>query len=214
MTRFCSDCGQAARPEDRFCVGCGAEINSNAPSGDTSHVFRPESHPHRRAGGFVARHARVLMAVAVVAVIGVIAAVFGSSEDTTPRAEDVAPPSLVAEEDSQAALPTLTPIPTSTAPPKVVTAKSSNGKTYSCSIGAVLDRVDEAHDEVTRRERVLRSRRAAVRKLERQYPSGRAPAAVVDRYDRLFARANAQVRWTNKAVARYNKLLRDECTRQ
>jgi hypothetical protein len=75
----------------------------------------------------------------------------------------------------------------------------------------VLDRVDAAKARVTRRRRVLKARRAAVRRIEKQYPSGRASGAVVDRYNKLFAASNAQVDWTNEAVWHYNAVLRESC---
>jgi hypothetical protein len=77
-----------------------------------------------------------------------------------------------------------------------------------------MDRVNSAKERVARREKVLKARRAAVRKLEKQYPSGKAPGYVVERYDRLFARANAQVSWTNKAIRQYNGVLREACDRE
>ena len=50
-----------------------------------------------------------------------------------------------------------------------------------------------------------------MRRLAKQYPSGTAPASVVDRYDKLLALTNAQFDWTNAAVRQYNKLLHNLC---
>ena len=60
-------------------------------------------------------------------------------------------------------------------------------------------------------QRAGQGRRAALRKLQRRYPDGTAPSAVVDRYEFLRARYNAQVRLVNKAVRAHNRLLRQVC---
>jgi hypothetical protein len=215
MSRFCSHCGQRARGDDRFCIGCGQEISSGGQPTDSSAAFRSSDHPRRRAGDFVVRHARGLMALAAVAAIGLVVALFGSSSETTPGPADSAPASEVAaEKDRQQTKPknkgTASRSSKDRAADRVVTARDADGNTYRCSI-AVTGRVTEAKDRVTRREKVLKARRAAIRKLEKQYPSGEAPADVIARYEDLLARANAQVTWTNKAIAQYNRVLRDAC---
>jgi hypothetical protein len=154
------------------------------------------------------RHAGGFLGLAVVALIG-LAAILGSSNDTTPGPGDAAPAAAVAaEQQREDATETATATPTAT--PRPVSARGADGRTYMCSY-SVLDDVDAAKDRITRRQKILKARRAAVRRIERQYPSGRAPDAVVDRYDKLVARSNAQVDWTNKAVDQYNALLRKEC---
>jgi hypothetical protein len=154
------------------------------------------------------------MAVSVIALLVAIAALTDSPSDTMPGPEDAAPVAAVADEEAvqerdSSGDDTVTQPVRDNEP--TVTAKGSDGKTYLCPADA-LDRIDAANDKVTRRKKVLKARRAAVRKLEKQYPSGTAPSAVVDRYDRLVARENAQVTWVNKAVREYNGLLRSECT--
>jgi hypothetical protein len=153
-----------------------------------------------------------LAAVAALVAVGIFA---GSSGDTTPGPGDAAPASAVAaEKKRQETEPTqhsgTTTAPKDDAAEGGVTTRGADGKSYSCGYD-VLDRVDAAKDRVTRREKMLKTRRAAVRKLRKQYPSGEAPGDVVDRYDDLLARANAQVTWTNKAIAQYNRVLRDAC---
>jgi hypothetical protein len=212
--QFCSHCGHEARARDRFCIGCGAEINAAADAADAPSVFRAPEHPRRRAGGFVVRHARALMALGVVAVIVAIAALSDSSSDTTPGPEDAAPAAAVATEESRQEANSRDDGAESqpnTDSEQTVTAKGSDGKTYQCPSSG-LAQIDAAADKVTRRKKVLKARRDAVRRIERQYPSGNAPAEVIERYDTLFARANAQVTWVNKAVGEYNALLRSECT--
>jgi hypothetical protein len=156
------------------------------------------------------------MALAVIVGIAIIA-VAGSSSDTTPGPEDAAPPSAVADETEREQTPPATDsVPTTTpkkdTPRHRVTARGADGKTYRCA-SAAMDRVDSARDRVTRREKILKTRRAAVHKLVKAYPSGGAPRYVVDRYRKLLARANAQVSWTNKAIDQYNRVLRDACER-
>ena len=212
--QFCSHCGHEARAKDRFCIGCGAEINAAADAADAKSVFRAPEDPRRRAGGFVVRHARALMALSVVAVIVAIAALSDSSSDTTPGPDDAAPAAAVAAEESLQEADSRDDDAESqpvTDTDQTVTAKGSDGKTYQCPSSG-LARIDAADYKVKRHKKVLKARRAAVRRIEKQYPSGNAPAAVVDRYDKLFARANAQVKWANKAVREYNRLLRSECT--
>jgi hypothetical protein len=150
------------------------------------------------------------MALAAIAAIAALVALTGSSGDTTPGPGDSAPDSVVAAEERRqnaARADGATPAPSAET---AVRTEGPDGRTYSCSFD-VLDRVDSAKDRVTRREKVLKARRAAVRRIEAQYPNGEAPPDVVDRYNELFARANAQVTWTNKAIRRYNQVLRDAC---
>jgi hypothetical protein len=154
------------------------------------------------------RHARGFLGLAVVALIG-LAAILGSSNDTTPGPGDAAPAAAVAaEQQREDATETATATPTAT--PRSVSARGSDGRTYMCSY-SVLDGIDAAKARITRRQKILKARRAAVRRIERQYPSGRAPDAVVDRYHKLVARSNAQLDWTNKAVDEYNARLRKDC---
>jgi hypothetical protein len=189
---FCRGCGQHARADNRCCVGCGPDIDRGAESSGTGAASRPPEHAQRRAGGFLVGGPRGLVALAVIAAITAVVALTGCSSNTTPGPADTAP--------------------TPSVPPKerVVTTEGAGGRTYSCAFG-VLDRVDAAKDRVTRRRKVLKARRAAVRSLEKHYPSGTAPHYIVIRYDKLAARANAQVTWTNKAIHEYNRVLRHAC---
>jgi hypothetical protein len=144
--------------------------------------------------------ARVLMTL--LAIAGA-ATVIGCGGDTTPGPADEAPAADVASEETrQDATPTNTP--------QVVTATGADGKNYSCPLTAMGD-INAANDTVTRREKVLKGRRAAVRRIEKKYAGGGAPPAVVARYDRLLARANAQVKHTNRAIRKYNGLLDAHC---
>lgn len=214
MSTHCPHCGQQARSADRVCVSCGREVNPGVPPEGASTGFRAPDHPQRRTGNWLVAHARGVMALAAVAALIAVGAIAGSSGDTTPGPGDSAPASEVAAEKERAATEPTKQSDTSSsednAPAAAVTTTGADGKTYSCNAG-VLDRVDTAKDRVTRREKVLKSRRAEVRNLRKQYPDGKAPGDVVDRYNDLLARANAQVRWTNKAVAQYNRVLRDAC---
>jgi hypothetical protein len=153
---------------------------------------------------------RVRPCLAIAGGLLVIAALAGCSDDTTPRADDVAPRSAerteaarqLAESTADAsARPTHAPI----------TAKGAHGRTYSCPF-SVGGRLDASNAKVQRRKKVLRARRAPLRRIERRYRHGGAPAAVVDRYESLRARYNAQVVWTNKAIREHNRLLRKECS--
>jgi len=236
VNRFCSSCGQQARPDDRFCIGCGREVNADAaPASDTA--FRAPEHPRRRTGNLVVRHSRALMALAVVATIGVGAALSGSPEDTNPTAADAAPAADVLAEqrvqeaaaeqranraaDLERALeavqsarePSTKPREHKATPqpsPEPVAVRGSNGKTYMCDSSAI-GKVDAKQAVVKRREKVLKTRRRAVRALIRKYPGRSAPPSVVDRYEWLRARANAQVRFTNRAIDAYNQTLRTAC---
>jgi hypothetical protein len=211
MSRFCSHCGEQVRGDDRFCVRCGNEVNAGVEPTEPGFTFRAPDHPRRRAGGFIVRHARGLMALAAVAALVAIGALSAASSDTNPGPDDTAPASEVsAERNRQQSERTNDSAATKPSQDRVVTARGADGRTYRCGL-AVLDRVTAAKDRVTRREKVLKARRAAVRRLEAQYPAAEAPADVVDRYEELLARANAQVTWTNTAIAQYNRILRDVC---
>lgn len=153
------------------------------------------------------------MALAVIAGVVAVGVAAGSSGDTTPGPDDSAPEAAVANErDRQPTDEAPTTSHERDAPQRDVTTRGADGKTYSCAFSA-MDRVDAAKDRVTRREKVLKARRAAVRRIVKQYPSGKAPGDVVDRYEKLRARANVQVTWTNKAIDQYNRVLRDACDR-
>ncbi|MCW3049812.1 MAG: hypothetical protein JWO74_4096 [Solirubrobacterales bacterium] len=215
MSALCPHCGEHVRGGDRFCVGCGQEVAPGAQPSDAGAAFRSPDHPQRRAGDFLVRHRHGLMALAVIAGIATVVAVTGASSDTTPGPADSAPaPAVAAEADRQQTDRRTSGSTTTTAQEptakRVVTAEGADGKTYSCAFD-VLDRVDAAKGRVSRREDVLKARRAAVRRLEKQYPRGRAPGSIIDRYHKLVARANAQVTWTNKAIHQYNRVLRDAC---
>ena len=136
------------------------------------------------------------MAVAVIAGMTALVALTGCSSNTTPGPSDTAPPTSAAPRDSTK--------------PAVIMTEGAGGRTYRCAF-PVLDRVHAAKAGVTRRQKVLKARRAAVRRLEEQYPSGEAPRRIVTRYNTLTARANAQVTWTNKAIHKYNRVLRQAC---
>src|SRR5205823_8702634 len=126
---------------------------------------------------------RARMALGAVAAIGAVAATAGGSSDTTPGPTDSAPSSAVAAQANQqpdATTGTATTTPSIDAQ-TTVTATGSDGKTYSCEY-SVRDRVDAAQNRVTRRRKVLKARRAAVRRLVKQYPGRPAPESVVERY--------------------------------
>jgi hypothetical protein len=157
------------------------------------------------ARGRWARLTRSLTSLAVIAGTSTILACGG---DTTPTRADEAPAADVAKE--QAVLDG-TPTPTPAGAKKGVATKGADGKLYHCSLAA-MDRVGTAKDRVTRRDKILKGRKAAVRRLEKKYPGGKAPAAVVTQYKKLVARVNAQVRHANRAIGQYNRLLRTECS--
>jgi hypothetical protein len=213
MTRDCQNCGHAARDGDRFCVGCGQEVNAHAQPPDSTGSFQASDNRSRRSRSFVARHPRVLLIVAAIGAVSILAAVSGSSSDpSAPQADDIAPAATVTAEPNRAT-PVPSPETTATDPAqRSVTAKGANGKTYRCSF-AVLARVDTAHARVKRRRRILHAQKAALAKLDKQYPGRTAPAAVADRYNALVKRANAQVTWTNAAIHRYNQVLVEACDR-
>jgi hypothetical protein len=152
--------------------------------------------------GRLSAAARALLTAGAIAGTSMLIACGG---DTTPGPEDEAPAADVAAEEVRQ-----DPTPTPTPDNQVVSTKGADGKSYSCPLTAMAS-INSARDQVTRREKVLKARKAAVRKIEKKYPGGTAPAAVVDRYNRLFARANAQVKHTNRAIRQYNSLLRSEC---
>jgi hypothetical protein len=141
------------------------------------------------------------------AVVLALVVLTGCGEDTTPQPGDVASNAAVAREiEHQRTEPTASPHP-KRAP---VTAQGADGRSYRCPFGTAA-RIDAADAKVKRRTSVLKGRRAALRKLQRRYPDGTAPSAVVDRYEFLRARYNAQVRLVNKAVRAHNRLLRQVC---
>jgi len=207
---FCSLCGRESRGDDRFCVGCGAEINADASPGGAASQFRSPDHPQRRAGGFVVRHARGLLALGAVAVVVVLAALSTSSSDTQPSAHEVASsaatPSAEAQQDKSGSS-----TPAGANAEQETTATGADGQIYSCPRSS-LARIDAAKDRIDRREQALKARRAAIRRLEKRYPSGKAPGAVVDRYNELVAREKSELRRVNRAVDQYNGLLRRACT--
>jgi hypothetical protein len=141
------------------------------------------------------------MALSVVALIVAIVALSDVPTDNTTGPDDAAPTAAVAAEASPQH---------ADAGDQGFAANGSDGRTYECPASA-LDELDAADDKAKRRTKVLKARRAAVRGIEKQYPSGNAPAAAVERYDRLFARANAQVKWVNRAVREYDHVLRSQC---
>jgi hypothetical protein len=198
MTQMCPSCGRASEFENGVCFGCGARLDARSR--------RPDN-PRHRAGGPLRRHSRLLLAVAGVAAAIVVVAIVSSSPDeapssgavaTTPAGAGVDTETSASDSDSDADLDDL------------VTATGADGKTYRCS-SSVIDRIDAARGVVTSREAVVKQRRAALRRIERRYPDGRAPSAVVRRYGRLVKRANAQVRATNRAIDEYNGLLVSLC---
>jgi hypothetical protein len=162
--------------------------------------------------GFVVRYRRVLMiagAIAVLAGIGLLVNL--TSHDTTPGPRDVAPARDVAAEiDSERQESTARQSTPQASKPSVVEARGLGGRRYSCPVGVIAE-IAAAGDRADRREKVLDARRDALRAVERQYPDGTAPGPVVDRYDRLLALTNAQVKFANRAIRDYNNLLEGKC---
>jgi hypothetical protein len=76
---------------------------------------------------------------------------------------------------------------------------------------SVLDPVHAAKKRARGRERVFNGMESALKKIGTKYPTGTAPPASADRYNALLARTRVQLKWTNTAIDRYNKILRDEC---
>jgi hypothetical protein len=141
------------------------------------------------------------------AVVLALALLTGCADDTTPQRGDIASDSDAARELAQQRTePTAVPHPKRT----TVTAPGPGGRSYRCPL-SIAARIDAADAKVKRRKSVLKGRRAALRKIQRRYPGGTAPSAVVDRYEFLRARYNAQVRLVNKAVRAHNRLLRQVC---
>jgi hypothetical protein len=167
-------------------------MNREIEASGTGAAYRFPKYPQRRGSGSLVRGARRLTTLAVITGITAVIALTGCSSNTTPGPSDTAPTPSVAPKE------------------RVVTTRGADGNTYSCAF-AVLDRVHAAEDRVTRRRKVQKASREAVRRLERQYPSGTAPHYIVSRYDNLAARANAQVTWTNQAIHQYNRVLRQAC---
>jgi hypothetical protein len=162
----------------------------------------------------VVRHAKGIMALAVVAAVVVAAVLSGSSStDTSPAANDAAAPSVtvpVAQSPSPSA-----PAPKAKAQPKrrAVVATGANGQRYRCP-PSVLGRVDAARERFRGPERALNGMQAALKKLDKKYPGRTAPPATAQRYNALLARARAQVTTTNEAIGRYNQTLRDACHKE
>jgi hypothetical protein len=208
MSRFCQHCGQAAHDGDRYCIGCGEEVN-RAPAAAAAAAFRSPSDPRRRAGGFVVRHARVLMAVAAIALIVGIAVFSNSRGSPAPQKDDAAPAAAVAAEADNVAN-TAKQNQGADSTHKAVTATDAHGRTFSCAY-AVLDQIDVSDGRAKRRGQILDALQAELAKIDKQYPGRTAPAAIADRYNSLAARARAQLKWTNKAVREYNRSLVDLC---
>jgi hypothetical protein len=167
-------------------------MNREVQPSDTGAAYRFPEHPQRRAGGSLVGGARRLTILAVIAAMTAVVALTGCSSNTTPGPSDTAPTPSVDRIEPD------------------VRTRGADGNTYICAF-AVLDRVHAAKDRVTRRRKVLKASREAVRRLVKQYPSGTAPHYIVIRYDKLAARANAQRTWTNKAIHQYNRMLRQAC---
>jgi hypothetical protein len=209
VSQFCPRCGQQARPGDRFCVGCGGDINHDEKPGQGADPFRGSDDRRRRAGGFLVAHAKGLMALGAIGAVGLAVALAGSpSSDSSPAADD-AVASAATEPNGQS------PAPSALAPkpkpkPHGAVATGANGQKYFCS-HSVLGRVNAAKDQFRGPERVLNGMEAALKKLDKKYPGRTAPPATADRYNALLARARVQLKTTNQAIDRYNQTLRDAC---
>ena len=94
--------------------------------------------------------------------------------------------------------------------PRTVLATSANGKTYSCPFTA-LGELTTAEERAKVAKRRVGAVERPLKKLDRRYPGGTAPAAVVDRYNGLLAEYKARIRTANRAVEAYNSLLRSKC---
>jgi hypothetical protein len=211
VSQFCPHCGQQARPGDRFCVGCGNDINDTEPAGQAADPFRTSDDRRRRTGGFLVAHAKALMALTVVAAVVLAVVLAGSpSTDSSPAADDVVVPFV--SEPADQSLPPSAPAPKPKAKPKArrVVATGANGQRYSCSF-SVRGRVNASRDRIRAPERALHGMEAALKKLDKKYPGRAAPPASADRYNALLARTRAKLKSANEAISRYNQTLRDAC---
>ena len=215
---FCRHCGTHARPDDRHCTKCGEVLNHDGqtrPEPSFTRYTPPESGGFR-VGRFIAAHAKGLLILAAIAVLGGIAALSASSPDTTPGPADAAPSAAVSTEadavDRQSTVPTPSdPTKTRTSPaPKRVSVTGADGRTYYCS-GAALDEADSDNARVERREKLLRQRRSTFRAFLRQHPEKALASPDYARYKYLRARLQAQLKFTNRAIRAYNHVLGTRC---
>jgi hypothetical protein len=201
VSQFCRHCGQRARLADRYCVRCGGEIDHAARPAPNTDPFRGPDDRRGRMGGFLAAHAKGLMALAAISAVALAVALGGSLSSTSSPAADAA----------VASAPKSTPKAKPRARGKVTTG--AHGRTYFCS-SSVLGRVDAAKVRFRGPERVLLGMEAALKQVDRKYPGTTPPPATADRYNALLARTRAQLTVTNEAIRRYNETLRHACRRR
>lgn len=89
---------------------------------------------------------------------------------------------------------------------------SSGGRTFSCpfyatGITAAKLRANEAERNHGKLNREIKA-------IQARYPGGTAPGDVVDEYNSLVDRYNAQLPRLNSLIDRYNRLLREQCSRE
>jgi hypothetical protein len=77
VIEHCADCDGEVRPDDRFCPRCGGTANAAAVPPAPPREFQAPSGALARASDFALAHVRILMAAGAVAVIGVVALLFG-----------------------------------------------------------------------------------------------------------------------------------------
>jgi hypothetical protein len=208
---FCRHCGTEGRDGDMHCSKCGQPIASQSERhpGLSSEPYTPRQTAGFRLSRFAVAHAKGLLILAGIAIIG---ALTGGSSDTTPGAADAAPGAAVTSEetavDQDAAAPEAQNT-TATAPGRVG-VKGADGRTYYCS-GSALDAADTKTAAADRRKKLLTQRRAVFRKFLREHPEKTLAPADYDRYKYLRARYSAQLKFTNKAIDAYNAVLEGRC---
>lgn len=215
---YCRHCGTQARRVDRHCTKCGEVLNHDAQTTpDPSFTrYTPPETVGFRIGRFIVDHAKLLLILAAIAVLGGIAALSGSAADTTSGAADAAPSAAVSTEadaiDRQST-DTTPSDPTKTAtspPPKRVGVTGADERTYYCS-GSALDEANAGDARVQRREKLLRQRRSGFRAFLRQHPEKTLAPPDYARYKYLRSRYSAQLKFTNRAFDVYNHVLDTRC---
>jgi hypothetical protein len=94
---------------------------------------------------------------------------------------------------------------------QTVTIKGDGSKTFECPDGT-QSKLDSTNIRAGRIKLTEQPVRRAMAKIERQYPSHRAPGPVADRYNALFDRDHLLVSAYNAEIREHNAILERECS--
>jgi zinc ribbon protein len=106
---YCSNCGAALRPDDRFCARCGGTANAGTPTDVHPQEFHPKDGPVQRIGDFAVDHAKGLLALLAIATLAGIGFLFGQ-EKSVPESTSSPGYEMVRELKSSGAIDSFTAI--------------------------------------------------------------------------------------------------------